>query len=108
MSAARLLQDYTDDDDWAALPLFRAASQRQAEGHRHARLADETAVPTPSPVHRLQAELAEFAAPTAVPDPDLGQAVAVALYPGWFRVAFPIAASGALWAAIVMAVGALR
>ncbi|WP_421848370.1 hypothetical protein [Novosphingobium sp.] len=58
-----------------------------------ARLADELAVPAPSPVHQLQAELAQLTAP---PDPDAEQ-----LYPGWFRLAFPLVSSALLWAAIL-------
>jgi hypothetical protein len=61
-----------------------------------ARLADELAVPAPSPVHQLQAELAQL---TTLPDPD-----AVPLYPGWFRLAFPLASSALLWAAILWGV----
>lgn len=58
-----------------------------------ARLADEQAVPAPSPVHQLQAELVQLTTPA---DP-----VAEPLYPGWFRVAFPLVSSALLWAAIL-------
>lgn len=58
-----------------------------------ARLADELAVPAPSPVHQLQAELAQL---THTPEAEAEQ-----LYPGWFRLAFPLASSLLLWAAIL-------
>jgi hypothetical protein len=45
----------------------------------------------------LQAELARLTMPEAAPVEQL--------YPGWFRLGFPIAASGALWAAILWGVG---
>ncbi|WP_421839117.1 hypothetical protein [Novosphingobium sp.] len=58
-----------------------------------ARLADELAVPAPSPVHQLQAELVQL---TVSPEAEADQ-----LYPGWFRLAFPLASSLLLWAAIL-------
>jgi len=58
-----------------------------------ARLADDLAVPAPSPVHRMQAGLAQLTTP---PEP-----LAEALYPGWVRVAFPLASSAVLWALIL-------
>lgn len=58
-----------------------------------ARLADELAVPARSPVHQLQAELAQL---TLSPEADAEQ-----LYPGWFRLAFPLASSLILWAVIL-------
>ncbi len=58
-----------------------------------ARLADELAVPAPSPVHQLQAELVQLTIP---PNTD-----AEPRYPGWFRLAFPLASSALLWAAIL-------
>lgn len=58
-----------------------------------ARLADELAVPAPSPVHQLQAELVQLTAPA--------EADAIQLYPGWFRLAFPLASSLVLWAMIL-------
>ncbi|MEI6643558.1 MAG: hypothetical protein WCL10_16100 [Novosphingobium sp.] len=61
-----------------------------------ARLADELAVPAPSPVHQLQAGLAQLTTP---PEPLTDE-----LYPGWMRVAFPVASSALLWAAIVWGV----
>ena len=64
-----------------------------------ARLADELAVPAPSPVHQLQAELIQRTAPD--------ETVAEPLYPGWLRVAFPVGSSLVLWAAIVWGVSRL-
>jgi len=58
-----------------------------------ARLADELAIPAPSPVHQLQAELAQLTLPPD-PAPEPG-------YPGWFRLGFPLACSVLLWAAIL-------
>ncbi|WP_054121099.1 hypothetical protein [Novosphingobium sp. AAP93] len=58
-----------------------------------ARLADELAVPARSPVHQLQAELLQLTVPEHIVPEDL--------YPGWFRLAFPIASSALLWAAII-------
>lgn len=85
----------------SAVPAFPAAPPAAAPGARSApasssaaaRLADELAVPAPSPVHQLQAELVQLTTPA---DP-----VAEQLYPGWFRLAFPLASSGLLWAAIL-------
>lgn len=64
-----------------------------------ARLADELAVPAPSPVHQLQAGLIQLTAP---PEP-----VAEQLYPGWFRLGFPILSSALLWAVILWGTGQL-
>jgi len=58
-----------------------------------ARLADELAVPARSPVHQMQAELLQLTLPEHVEAEDL--------YPGWFRLAFPITSSALLWAAII-------
>lgn len=58
-----------------------------------ARLADELAFPARSPVHKLQAELLKLTTPEQVPDEEL--------YPGWFRLGFPLASSALLWAAIL-------
>lgn len=58
-----------------------------------ARLADELAVPAPSPVHQLQAELVQLTLSA--------EAEAEQLYPGWFRLVFPLASSLLLWAAIL-------
>lgn len=72
-----------------------AAPERPREARRPAvaRIADDLAVPTPSPVHRLQANLAQFTTAEEVSRDRL--------YPGWFRLIFPLAASATLWAAIV-------
>ena len=58
-----------------------------------ARLADELAVPAPSPVHQLQAGLAQLTAPA--------EPATEPLYPGWLRLAFPLASSALLWAALL-------
>jgi hypothetical protein len=72
-----------------------ASSQPSGDAGRPAvaRLADDLAVPTPSPVHRLQAGLAQLTTAEAVSQDRL--------YAGWFRVTFPLVASAALWAAIL-------
>jgi hypothetical protein len=57
------------------------------------RLADDLAAPAASPVHRLQAELVQL---TRQVEPS-----AEMLYPGWFRLGFPIISSALLWAAIL-------
>ncbi len=72
---------------------------REAGKPATARLADDQAVPMPSPVHRLQAGLAQLTSPEEERAEDL--------YPGWFRVAFPLAASAALWAVILWGFGVL-
>jgi len=51
------------------------------------------AVPAPSPVHRLQADLLQR---TALHEPE-----AEPLYPGWLRIGFPLASSVLLWALIL-------
>lgn len=72
---------------------------RDAKKPAVARLADDFAVPAASPVHRLQANLAQLTAPA---DPR-----AEGLYPGWFRIGFPLGASALLWAAIIWGLGAI-
>jgi hypothetical protein len=69
------------------------APRLPAESGVTARLADDLAVPAASPVHRLQAELVQF---TRQVEP-----AAEPLYPGWFRLGFPVASSVLLWAAIL-------
>ncbi|MBX9885056.1 MAG: hypothetical protein K2X68_08795 [Novosphingobium sp.] len=84
-----------------AVPTAPAASPAAAPRALHtpapsspaARLADELAVPAPSPVHRLQADLAQLTAPADLP--------ADQLYPGWFRLGFPIASSALLWSVLL-------
>ena len=77
---------------------------REAGKPATARLADDQAVPMPSPVHRLQAGLAQLTSPEeASPE----QERVDTLYPGWFRLAFPLAASAVLWAAILWSVGVI-
>ena len=53
-----------------------------------------------SPVHAMHENLLAYAheQPPAV----------VKLYPGWFRLGFPLVASAGLWAGILWAVGYLR
>lgn len=53
----------------------------------------------PSPVHRLQAELARLTATE--------EAFAEQSYPGWLRLAFPLVTSGMLWGAILWGVGVI-
>lgn len=81
-----------------AAPPAGAEPARQAGKPATAQLADDLAVPTPSPVHRLQAGLAQLTTSE--------EARAEGLYPGWFRLVFPLAASTMLWAAILWGVGA--
>ncbi len=78
-----------------------AAPEPSGEAGRPAvaRIADDLAVPAPSPVHRLQADLVQLTAREEVCDERL--------YPGWFRVTFPLAASATLWAAIIWGIGQL-
>jgi hypothetical protein len=66
-----------------------------------ARLASPEDMPAFSPVHRLQSELARFEeapVPLAITPPP-------PLYPGWFRLGFPLVASALLWVAILWGVG---
>jgi hypothetical protein len=79
------------------VPPIAAGPLREAEKPAAARLADDLAVPAPSPVHRLQAGLAQLTTP--------GEAVAEGLYPGWFRLTFPMVTSALLWGAILWGVG---
>jgi len=86
------------DTTASAVPAASHAAQRAPESAPAtpappARLADEQAVPAPSPVHQLQAGLAQLTAP---PEPE-----AEPLFPGWFRLGFPLVSSVLLWAAIL-------
>lgn len=74
----------------AAAPELRIAPPSASPA---ARLADDLAVPTRSPVHQLQAELLQLTLPDHI-EPEV-------LYPGWLCLAFPIASSALLWAAII-------
>jgi len=56
-------------------------------------------VPTPSPVHHLQAGLAQLTTPEAAADE--------ALYPGWVRLMLPIGISTGLWAVLLWGAGQL-
>lgn len=91
-------------------PALRPATERffdpEGEAARVARLAGEGDVAVVSPVHRLQHELAIFEQGAAMAG---GAQVARRpdLYPGWFRVGFPIGASALLWAAIAWGIRAL-
>ena len=62
-----------------------------------ARLAGDHDAFVASPVHRYQSELSAFAATGEVPTDDR--------YPGWFRLGFPVAASGLLWFTILKLTG---
>ena len=76
----------------------------EGEAARAARLAGDGDVPVVSPVHRLQHELSIFegAAPMAA------RAVRPAdLYPGWFRVGFPVGVSVMLWTTILWGIRSL-
>lgn len=74
----------------AAAPEVRSAPPSASPA---ARLADELAVPARSPVHQLQTELLQLTLPEHIAPEDI--------YPGWFRLAFLIASSVLVWAAII-------
>lgn len=63
------------------------------------RLADARDDYVPSPVHRMQAGLVAEPCQTHAANDDL--------YPGWFRIAFPVAASVLLWTGIAGIAGLL-
>lgn len=100
MPAAQPRRKNADPEDSAA-PLAAATTARRVQPFTSptARLADELAVPAPSPVHQLQAELLQRTA--------LAEVEAEAPYAGWFRLAFPLASSALLWAGILWGVGNL-
>lgn len=98
----RVAQSHPEDvGPAAAHGASRAGAElaRDAAKPAAARLADVSAVPAASPVHRLQADLAQLTAPL--------DARAEGLYPGWFRVSFPLGASVLLWAAIIWGLGVI-
>ncbi|MFM9936646.1 MAG: hypothetical protein ACKVOL_10675 [Novosphingobium sp.] len=97
MPVAQPHQEAVDHSAAQAKRFAGEASARAGENPAAARLADDLAVPAPSPVHRLQDSLAQLIMPEEVP--------ADVLYPGWFRLAFPIASSLLLWAGILWGVG---
>lgn len=97
MPVAQPRHEGADHSAAQAKPLAGAASAWAGENPAGARLADDQAVPIPSPVHRLQAGLAQLTTPEEVRTE--------VLYPGWFRLAFPIASSVILWAGILWGVG---
>lgn len=104
MSAALPRPERADTAVPAALPEAEAAAAvvPAAAPSSHpptARLADEQAIPAPSPVHRMQAELAQLTQPQEQP--------VEAVYPGWFRIGFPLASSVLLWMAILWGVSRL-
>lgn len=80
-----------------AFPDLRDATEQPLDLRSSARLAADFDAFVASPVHRLQSELSAFAAAGEVPVPDR--------YPGWFRLGFPIAASGVLWFMILRLIG---
>ena len=82
-----------------AAPRAGADASRDATKPVAARLADDSAIPAASPVHRLQADLAQRTAPL--------DARAEGRYPGWFRIGFPLGASVLLWAAIIWGLGVI-
>ena len=98
MSAARSHSERADRHAPRAAPLAAADPLREAGKPSAARLADDFAVPAPSPVHRLQADLAQLTTPEA----ETGDQ----LYPGWFRLIFPLSVSAMLWAVILWGVAA--
>lgn len=93
MSAARPLHEGAHGAAPRATPPVATDPLRAAGKPAAARLADDLAVPAPSPVHRLQADLAQLTTPEAE--------IADRLYPGWFRLIFPLSASVMLWAVIL-------
>lgn len=100
MPAVQPRRESADSALPATMPAGAQAQPLAAPGASPAaRLADELAVPAPSPVHQLQAELAQLTAPA--------DSVAEPLYPGWFRLGFPLVVSALLWAAILWGVSRL-
>ncbi len=83
-----------------AFPDLGNSAELPLDGRASARLAAEHDAFVASPVHRLQSELSAFAVAGEMPVPDR--------YPGWFRLGFPIAASGVLWFLILQAIGLVR
>jgi hypothetical protein len=82
-----------------ALPQFRLPPVVDLDEHAAPRLAGKHDAYVASPVHGLQAGLSVFEAAVEAP--------AEPRYPGWFRLGFPVVISGALWAAILWAVGVI-
>lgn len=82
------------------LARFRHIPAPEPENHAAPRLADDGDLFVASPVHHLQSGLSVFE--------DLEHPLADDRYPGWFRLGFPLAASAALWGAILWGVGLLR
>jgi hypothetical protein len=78
----------------------RDSAELALESSVSARLAVDHDAFVASPVHRLQSELSAFAA-----GGEMAETAVVEKYPGWFRLGFPVAASGLLWFAIVRLVG---
>ncbi len=80
-----------------AFPDPRDSAAAVAENPAAARLAADDDAFVASPVHRLQSELSVFASGAELPAGDR--------YPGWFRLGFPVAASGLLWFGILRLTG---
>ncbi len=98
----RVAQSRPEDAGPALPPGATRAEGEQARGASTpavARIADDFAVPAASPVHRLQAELAQLTTPA--------DARAEGLYPGWFRIGFPLGASPLLWTVIIWGLGVI-
>lgn len=81
------------------LAKYRYVPAPEPETRAAPRLAGEADRFVASPVHRLQSGLAVLE--------ELEQRADDDRYPGWFRLAFPIVSSAALWAAILWAAGLL-
>jgi hypothetical protein len=97
MPVAQPRQDRADQPVSPAASAAGAVSIHEAAKPAAARIVDDLAVPAPSPVHRLQADLAQLTT--------VGDVRADDTYPGWLRLGFPLAASLLLWAAILRGSG---
>jgi hypothetical protein len=83
-----------------AFPNPRDSADLALESSVSARLAADHDAFVASPVHRLQSELSAFAT-----GGEIAEMPVVEHYPGWFRLGFPVAASGLLWFMILRVVG---
>jgi hypothetical protein len=79
---------------------FRYLPERQGPEPVRPRVATRYDGFVASPVHAMHENLWAFA--DEAPQPVQG------LYPGWFRLTFPLSASGALWVLIFWTLGYLR
>lgn len=75
------------------LAKYRYVPAPEPENRAAPRLAGDQDGFVASPVHRLQSGLAVLE--------DLDPELRDDRYPGWFRLAFPLVASGLLWVAIL-------